>query len=74
MHSKYFSHVGVEGTVVCSAARELVLGHFDDIIAEELVQYCAECASVPVVCDTPAIVTLTSQILQSSKWNFLKCY
>jgi hypothetical protein len=58
--------------VVCSTAGELVLGHFDDVIAEEFVEYCAECAPVPVISDTPTIVTLTGQVLESSKWNILQ--
>ena len=65
------SYVRVERAVICSAAGELVLGHCDDVIAKELVEYCAERASVPVISDTPTIVTLTSQVLESSKWNLL---
>ena len=57
--------------MVRSAAGELVLGHSDDVIAEELVEYSAECASVPVISDTSTIVTLTSEVLQSSKWHLL---
>ena len=65
------SYVRVERAVVCSAAGELILGHCDDVIAKELVEYCAERSSVPVISDTPTIVTLTSQVLESSKWNLL---
>ena len=65
------SYVRVERAVVRSAAGELILGHCDDVIAKELVEYCAERSSVPVISDTPTIVTLTSQVLESSKWNLL---
>ena len=65
------SYIRVLRAVVSSTTGELVVAHSDDVIAKELVEYCAECASVPVISDTPTVVTLTSEVLQSSKWHLL---
>ena len=57
--------------MVGSAAGELVVSNSNDVTAVELVENSDEGTSVPVVSDTPTIVTLTSEILESSKRNIL---
>ena len=53
--------------MVGPTAGEMVLGNCDDLIAKEFIEYCTKRAAVPIVSDTTTIITLTSEVLESSK-------
>ena len=65
------THISHWRTEVHSTIRILVLVHTQHFRCVELVEDADQRTTVPVICHTTSIITLTSQILQSFKLYFL---
>ena len=66
------THISIICSIVYSTARELVAWGGDDFRAVILVEDTQQCASVPIISDTPTIVALASKITYGIKWNLLQ--
>ena len=66
------THISSIWGIVYSTARELVAWGGDDVGTVILVENTHQCTPVPVISDTPTIVTLSSEITYGIKWNLLQ--
>ena len=71
-HFKHkIAYIAIIWGIVYATTRELVAWGGYDIWAVVLVEYTNQCASVPVIRHTTAIVTLAGEVTYGIKWNFL---
>ncbi len=67
----YETYISGRWGVVDTAGREVVLLHSCHFRTVEFTEDAQQCTPVPVVCDTPTIVTLASEISNGGKRDFL---
>ena len=66
-----YPYISISWTVIIAAEGEFIFILCENVSTEEFVEYGDECPSIPVVSDTPTIVTLPREVGHSSKWNVL---